>query len=290
MRQACIVLSFFLSPGLFGQSSMVFNLRFVPQVYYVGDRVEMSFELRGVVLEDLTVPAELPDTGWVDILGISLEEREGASFVVITLIPYNPGTRTLPPIDLGMYVLNDLKIFTTSLLDNSASREISEIHPPILIPGTNAVLAILGVLLVTLPIGGLFMFRATRDCVVKVVGSYRQNLPYRQFRWVLAKIKRGMICMPEKHFYTLFSHSLKSYLSRRVHEDLKSATTREVQQILLNQGLEGELIQELIEILWKVDQVKFAGEKALYGEREALVEKGELFVIEVEKRGASVGL
>jgi len=253
----------------------IHNLRFMPPEYYVGDTVEMSFILKTDQVHDFTVPEEFPDPGWLNILSMDIKSKGSETEVTIRLIPYYPGTRALPPVDLGGLIVDDLKIFTSTLLNLESSRELEGIQSPLLIPGTRAVGALIVSLLLALPILIVMLYRFIRHRTGEIVKTYKINLPYRQFQRLVRKIRRSMVNMPEKEFYMTFTGGLKKYLSTRFHHDLSSSTTSEIENLLGRSRIHDTLALSLVNLFHRVDRVKFAGDKMLYSDREQLLSEVE---------------
>jgi hypothetical protein len=270
-----LVLLTVLPSALPAQSYQIHNQSFLPAEYYVGDTVRMSFTLRTDRTYNISPPETFPDSGWVKILSMDVVTGARETEVVISLIPYYPGTRTLPPLELGDLVVDDLKLYTSSMLNTESSREIAGIRPPLLIPGTRTVGAILFSILFSLPVVLIFLFRIIRNRTGEIIRSYRVNLPYRQFQRLVRRIRRSMVSMPEKEFYKRFSKGLKSYLSSRLNEDLTSSTTTEIEVLMSRTRVQESLVLALAGLFHRIDRVKFAGEKLLYSDREQLLSEVE---------------
>lgn len=276
MRKYLLLFLFLAAAGsVWSQNYQIQNLQFLPPDYYVGDTVEMSFILRTDRAVNLRVPETLPDHGWVRFLSADVQ-MEGRDYKVsLRLIPYYPGTRTLPPLDLGDLSLTDLKIFTSSLLNTDTPRVLAEIQPPMLIPGTRAVGALIFSVIFSLPLVLLFLYRVLRDRTGEILRSYQLNLPYRQFQRLIRKIRRTMVSMPEKEFYTAFTGGLKKYLSTRFQRDLTASTTLEIATLLNDSPIHSTLSLSLSNLFHRIDRVKFAGDKLLYSDREQLLSEVE---------------
>ena len=274
LLNAMLVLSLF-PVSLWAQSYQIHNQSFLPAEYYVGDTVQMTFTLRTDKTYNISAPESLPDPGWVSILSMDVVPGTRETHVTIKLIPYYPGTRTLPPLELGDLTIDDLKLYTSSMLNTESSREIAGIRPPLLIPGTRTVGAILFTLLFSLPVVFIFLYRVIRNRTGEIIKSYRVNLPYRQFQRLVRRIRRSMVSMPEKDFYSRFSKGLKTYLSSRLNENLTSSTTTEIEVLLSRTRIQDSLIVALAGLFHRIDRVKFAGEKLLYSDREQLLEEVE---------------
>ena len=257
------------------QNYQIQNLRFSPPEYYVGDTVEMSFVLRTEESLDIQAPESLPDPVWLKFLDVEVNTRGRDSEVRIRLIPYYPGTRTLPVLNMGEVSLDDLKIFTSSLLNLESSRDLEGIRSPLLIPGTRAMGALIVSLLFSLPVVIILLFRFLRARTGEIVKTYKINLPYRQFQRLVRKIRRTMVNMPERDFYIQFTGGFKKYLSTRFHEDLSSSTTSEIEGMLEKSRVHDTLAMSLVNLFHRVDRVKFAGEKLMYSDREILLNEVE---------------
>jgi hypothetical protein len=253
----------------------VYNLRFMPPEYYVGDTVEMTFTLKTDQVHDFTVPEVFPDPGWLNILSIDIKSKGREADISIRLIPYYPGTRALPPLDLGALVIDDLKIFTSSLLNLESSRDLEGIQSPLFIPGTRAVGVLVVSLLLILPILLVMLYRFIRHRTGEIIKTYKINLPYRQFQRLVRSIRRSMMNMPEKEFYMIFTGGLKKYLSTRFHQDFGSSTTSEIESILGCSRIHDTLALSLVNLFHRIDRVKFAGDKLLYSDREHLLSEVE---------------
>ena len=276
MKKNSLLLLFVLLPlSIWGQNYQIHNQSFLPADYYVGDTVQMSFTLRTDKTYNITPPVILPDPGWVKILSVDVVAGARETQVSISLIPYYPGTRTLPALEMGDLTVDDLKLFTSSMLNTESSRDVAGIRPPLLIPGTRTVGAILFSILFSLPIFLIFLFRVIRNRTGDIIRSYRVNLPYRQFQRLVRRIRRSMVSMPEKEFYYRFSKGLKTYLSSRFHEDLTSSTTTEIEALMSRSRVQESVVLALAGLFHRIDRVKFAGEKLLYSDREQLLSEVE---------------
>ena len=271
----------FLSP-LTAQEYQLINVRYLPADYYVGDTVEMRFTLRMDQAGDLQVPEGLPDTGWVRVLSLGIEPGGADRDVVLRFIPYSPGTRTLPALDLGAVTVDDLKIFTSSVLAGDPRRELAGIRDNLLIPGTRPIGALIVSLFLSVPVLIIIMIRAVRRQTGELLKTYRLNLPYRKFLRLLKKIRLTMTDMNDRDFLKSFTRGLKNYLSTRFHQDLDSATTLEIESILMDSPVHETLGLSLLNIFHRLDGVKFAGEEMTEEEREGMLTEVEQISEELE--------
>ena len=135
MRKSLLLLTLLFS-GIFSLSAQEYqqlNVRFLPPDYYVGDTVELQFTLRSGGSPNLRVPDLLPDPGWVKLLSLNVEKQGEDHRLTIRFIPYYPGTRSLPSLDLGDLTLRDIKIYTSSVMAADSDRELAGIRENLLI-------------------------------------------------------------------------------------------------------------------------------------------------------------
>ncbi len=276
MKKVFFIFSFFLWIIASGTGEhQILNLTFLPAEYYVGDRVRMAFLVKHGSGDVLEVPDILPSSEWMRYLSVNMEETEKGTQVEIHLIPYYPGTRSLPPLTLGTVVLKELKIYTSSLLDGQADRDLAEIRGPLLIPGTRLMGIILIFLLFALPVVLVFLVRRLWSRAGNMLRSYRISLPYRRFQRIIRRIRGSMTTLPEKEFYSRFSSALKIYLSSRFQRDFFSATTSEIEVFMGEHQVWDSLVLSLVNLFHQVDRVKFAGDTMMFNDRKHLLEEAE---------------
>jgi len=114
-----------------------------------------------------------------------------------------------------------------------------------------------------------------KDRTGEILRTYQLNLPYRQFQRLIRRIRRTMVSMPEKEFYSSFTGGLKTYLSTRFHQDLTSSTTLEIENLLNSSRIHSTLALSLSNLFHRIDRVKFAGDKMMYSDREQLLSEVE---------------
>ncbi len=270
-----------------GQDYVIEQQLFVPRRFYVGDRVELRLRIESA--KRIVPPAELPKAAWISFHEISLHEREGEREVRIAFSSYYPGTQTLPPIDLGGFILSDLKIHTDSVLPKEGA-ELSGGRGQLLPPGTRLFFGILfagGALLLLIGlVAGPWSVRRVRGTLVR----YREYRPYRRFSRVLQDLAARNDQMDGRTFYIRLLDELRLYLSSRLGEDLRTATSGEIDLILKRGGPDGpeggdgrdgafrddRMRNYLPAVFRRGDAVKFGGAVSLPEQREAeLVHLGE---------------
>ncbi|MFP4179536.1 MAG: hypothetical protein ACLFSA_05720 [Spirochaetaceae bacterium] len=249
---------------------------FLPQVFYVGDRVE----LRVTVIPDggaqVRQPEELPVLSWIDFHEVSVV-REGPGWEArIEFTPYVPGTRTLPPIVMGDVVLDTIKIHTRAIL-NERDYEFFGIKNQESIPGTNLAIALLVVVLFFGPVFLLTFTGKVRRGLSSFLVAHRGKKPYKRLYRALKELRDTQDQMSSRKFYIVLDEEFRRYLSDRTGSDFRSITSSEF-AILFSRTLtetEGEEeskdrnTKAIDDLMRRCDLVKFGGENSEKRRREA---------------------
>ena len=271
----------FLFPAA-AQEYQQLNAKFLPPDYYVGDTVDLQFTLRTSKNYDLQIPESLPDPGWVEILSLKMEKTGQDTLITIRFIPFYPGTRTLPPFNLGDLVLRDIKIYTSSVISADADRELAGLRPNLIIPGTRITGAVIFSVLLSLPILFILLFRVVRTRTGAFIRSYRLNLPYRKFLRLMKKVRQSLNDMSDKEFFNIYAGGMKDYLSTRFQQDFSTLTTKEMEVVFRRSSLTESVYLTMLNLFHRMDRVKFAGEDMGFKEREGMIAEAEEISGELE--------
>jgi hypothetical protein len=141
---------FVASPYLAGQT--VSQVVFLPQTYYIGDVVEARVIVRATESLDLVPPTPLPRSDWVDVRSVVVVQRADGYEVRVLFQPFFVGTRQLPPIDLGSMTLSGVSVVVQSLSVEEGELELQPVRDQLLLPGTQALIAVFLLLLVGVPV------------------------------------------------------------------------------------------------------------------------------------------
>jgi hypothetical protein len=190
--------------------SVLQDVQFLPNEFYVGDLVEM----RGILPSagNLRLPEEFPQTDWLQFEDVEIISNPNGSYQVrIRFISFAPGNRTLPTIELGAVSLSGLKIYTQSLVTDDTTTTAAPLGQ-LLLPGTYSLL--LGVLaaLIIVPIILYLMIRKIVSQLMQFFIRYRLQRPLKK---ILAEIKtlRNM-GYPPRILYTRMVDNLKNIFNR----------------------------------------------------------------------------
>lgn len=260
-------------------AATVEELTFEPPRFYVGDRVTARVVVRSS--RHLTAPAAVAPDEWVVVHGVDTVPRsDGRWEVRVGFSSYRPGVLALPPIDVGAFRLENIRVQAASLL--SGDRDVAPVlrppRPQLVLPGTGGVLLAVAAAVLTVPhllvSGGLLLAgRARRRRRQRARGLPRARLE-RAVRRLQASSPRSMAADAETiSFYAQLAHLARDYLAARMRMPAHACTTRELRSALPGHGLPGTLGTGLTAILDTADRVKFAGRHSSAAEMQALSEQ-----------------
>ena len=264
------------------------ELTFEPPRFYVGDRVTARVVVRSS--RHLTAPAAVAPDEWVVVHGVDTVPRsDGRWEVRVGFSSYRPGVLTLPPIDVGAFRLENIRVQAASLLagDRAAPPVLRPPRPQLLLPGTGGFLLSAAAAVLTVPYllasGGLLLAgRARRWRQERARGLPRARLE-RAVRRLQASSPRSIAADDETViFYAQLAHLTRDYLAARMRIPAHACTTSELQTALPGHGLHDTVGAELTAILDTADRVKFAGRHSSAAEMQALSEQLVALVREID--------
>ncbi|MFP4566014.1 MAG: hypothetical protein ACLFNX_05885 [Spirochaetaceae bacterium] len=234
---------------------------FLPQVFYVGDRVEMRVAFRPAAGTAPRLPEETPSISWGTLHRMRLAAVSGGWELRVSFTPFRPGTQTLPPMQLGDVYLRGIDVPVPSILDENRS-ELAPLRDQLLLPATEALFVAAVAVLVLVPAAWFVFFRWGRRRFRDLITRYREALPYRRINRSLRQLANDMDGMNDRDFYIQLLFDFRSYLSRRMHTEAFSATTEEL-AVELDRYIPTEEDREAVLEVFKFgDRVKFASQRA----------------------------
>jgi hypothetical protein len=257
---------------------------FLPQDFYVGDTVE----LRVIFVPEggmrVSRPADMPMLSWIDFHEVSVLQEEGQWQARIRFSSYAPGTRSLPPIELGDVVLDSIKIHTRSIL-NEESHEFYGIKDQLLVPGTRIAIALIVAVLFFGPVLVLNFAGKLHRGFSSFVAAQRGRRPSRRLNRALKELRETQDQMSSRRFYIVLDEELRRYLSERTGSDFRSITSSEFaahfREVLPES--DEERVHELGGLMQRSDMVKFGGENSDKRRRDADMDTVADLVQEVER-------
>ena len=284
-------------PGLavFAQDAPVASYTIVnsvrlPAESFVGDPVELRYTLRTAA--ELVAPATLPELSWGEISSIRVVSRADEYDVRLLVVPYEPGTLTLPRIDLGAIQLEGLSLAVTSVLDEES--EFRSIYGPQRLPGTRLSL-LLAVLAVVVPLAlVLYLLGPGRSVVNALIERRRARVPYRNLLRTVDRLEASIAHDTAAEFYTGLVSSMQDFMTSRLGFECRAATSTEMRMYLpalaTQCGAEAQAAAPLAEILQTADEAKFAHSQIRRKTRSRHLSECRETVVELEaarRRGRS---
>jgi hypothetical protein len=257
---------------------------FLPQTFFVGDVVEARVVVRSTDNLDLVVPAELPDTDWVDFRSIAVVQRADGYEVRMSFQPFFVGTRQLPPVDLGSMVVDGVSVVVSSMREEG-DLELAPVRDQLLLPGTQILLAAIVVALVGIPASVMFTGGWLRRGFRRLRDRYRENRPFRTVQKRLKALENDMHELDGRQYYIRLLDILRSYLGTRFSAEIRSATTGELPLVLARAGVRDEEAARLVALYRFGDLVKFASQRVTVEDRERHLEEARNLALGLQRRG-----
>lgn len=252
-----IVLLSSLSINIFADTGLrIEDTIFIPKEYYVGDEVELRIKLN---IEDgfnLQLPSDFPESSWITIKAIEIEDAENITELRIIFTSFIPGTRSFPPLFLGDVVLNSIKIHTSSLIDSSGGNFIG-IAGQLLLPGTKLGLSLIVGALFIGPLLFIIVLGPFKKKMLLAVRNGIGRSPFKKLNRVLKELavqKTGISC---RRFYIRLSSVVREYLSKRSDTDFSTLTTSDMEIALIRVLGHREFSNMLFEMMQLSDNIKF---------------------------------
>ena len=271
------------APQLAAQESYtVRDAIFLPQVFYVGDRVELRLRLRleaGLEVRRELAPPEVP---WGRIHSISAAQQGQDAEVRVEFTAFRQGTLALPPLELGDVTVRGFDIYVETILEDE--RELAPLREQTVLPSTNFLIAAVLGGLVLVPMVWLLFVRVGRSRIRRLVERYRANQPARRLRKSLRQLAAEVESMPGREFYIRLLSDLRSYISRKLNVDCMSATTEELRGYLVQLIDRAEDREALLELFHQGDRVKFARGSSTVKKRRRHLETVSAVLESLEER------
>ncbi len=267
----CAVVFLFggLIPAAAVEGAQVEKQIFLPPDFYVGDNVEMRITLYPEPGLRVLPPEEVPVANWIDIHDVRLNQDGPKWEVQIDFTTYAPGTRTLPSIELGDVVLDDIKLHTKSIL-KERNTDFFGIKGQIYLPGTRLAIGLAIIVLFFGPVFVLSFAGSLTRAVKRFVSVRSGRRPHKRFMRTLKDLREKHMQMSSRRFYIVLSEELRRYLSARTKEEFMTVTSSELREKLGSTFPPDNAaqVEALVHMMQKSDEIKFGGLNASKKQRE----------------------
>ena len=230
----------------------------LPPVYYVGDLVEVRVRIRppeGIIPAE---PTELPDSEWIDFHSVRVVPISGDYDLRVGFTSFHPGTATLPSLQFGELVLENVKIHTTSIV-REGNAELTPLRDQLLLPGTRVFAGLAVGLLLVIPLALILLVIWLRGFVISILDRQRERRPLRKLTQKIAELRSRDGRVDNREVYAILLHEFKRFLAARAQLDLESATSREMADVLevAYPGIHES--HDLAGLVLRFDNIKFGG-------------------------------
>ncbi len=262
------------------QSYTVRDAVFLPQVFYVGDRVELRLRLRlgpGITLQQNSTP---PRVEWGTVHGVTAVQQGQDAEVRVEFTAFRQGTLALPPLDLGQITIQGLDVFVASILSDKP--ELSPLRDQAILPSTDLLIAGTVAALVLAPLVWLFFARFGKKRVQRLVERYRANQPARRLNRSLRQLDSEVQALKGREFYIALLEDLRAYVSQKLGVDCMSATTHELRGYLDQLIEDSRDREELVALFHYGDLVKFAQRRSPVKKRRKHIQDVQEVIAKIE--------
>lgn len=299
------------------------NIQFVmPKMIYTGDTVEIRYIFHSDALlfsgdfsEKISASMALrtdhdffkANEQKFAVKSASLEKINSEYTLTLSLIPWKTGFLQIPPFNLssivefsmqdrgGMsvrrsvpFVVSLSPIEVKSLVAKNGNKSFMAESGPLVLPGTTALLALLGILSVIF--FSVFLFTILH---LPKVAKFIVDLSYiyslkrtsrKAIKRLLALQKDSPKISSDKDFAEKLQHIIREFLSKRFSYNFSTVTTSRIYGIFSElcggslSGHQSQTIESLIEIFSRLDYLRFC-EKAAFLEKFGSDEKHERIVL-----------
>lgn len=255
---------------------------FIPPEYYMGDPVELRLQIELDDYELLSTPTNIIPFEWVDIKDVQVVQDDLDGEIIVKFTSFSPGTRALPELDFGPFVLSDFKIYTKSLVEEGEN-DLKGLRPQVMIPGSRLYFFLLTLGVFVLPYLLYFLVKLFIKYLILLARKYHSSRPYRSLSRTLKRLDSNIEKISVRDFFITLSDALRVYLTARTGFDCKSATTSEI-STLHGFGLEQRIWDRLVAVLKRGDMVKFGGEQLSLKQMKDNLDFVVTLCFEIEKR------
>ena len=246
--------------------SNVEKIEFNPDLFFVGDRVELRITVK---TEKILSKPILEEFGpWLRVFSTNTTQISDLIWEVrIIFSNYQPGIITFPAINLGPVKIENIQAQAASVLPNDyADSEImSPLRKQLRLP--KSLIVYLSLLLSTLIVPFIVV-----KLIIKVLRFLKlwheeraRNLPGKLLLTELSRIHGKYRTKTSTEddmlkFYVQLSSAIREYLSKKLDIYGHASTTYELSLEVSRLGLSSEYVRSITRILEAADQVKFAAD------------------------------
>jgi hypothetical protein len=232
----------------------------LPAESFVGDQVELRYTVRTQATP--TIGEELPTPAWGDLNAVRAIPVSAGFDLRLTVTPYETGTLTVPPLDLGEIRIEGLSFVVLSILGPGDSA-LRGLEGPQLLPGTGSSAVTMSLVLAILITLFLYGIGPGRSHLRLIMRWYRARVPYKELLSCVHMLEQDIKRYSMRDFYITLMAALQTFLDSRLERNCLAATSTELVEMLpeleATCGAVAGTAMSLEEVIRAADSVKFAG-------------------------------
>jgi len=240
------------------QDSSIDGVSYLPKNFFVGDIVEMRVELPAYSVTDIVIPEILPQADWFLYRQVEVQPYGDGIILRVLFSSYQPGIRLIPPLDLGGFVLSDIRVDTASVLDKE-NNPLTGTAEPLFLPKTGLYFGVIVACLLGIPMVIIVLFKGIRGRIKTAIINARRRQPHTRLMKIFRELDRRILNRDGNLFYTILTEEFKKYLSQRSGEDFSTLTGRETGKTLKRFYSDEEFLPSLDKLFSFAEEVKFGG-------------------------------
>jgi hypothetical protein len=273
----------------------------LPPRFYVGDPVELRLRLEvpaGVEVAQPS-PGSLPPPGKppsaegaeapraevsrVEVTDRRPPGRAGQVQVSVFFTSFAPGEGTLPAFECGGLRIPVQEFTTTTVRDREPEPAFRPLRGQLLLPYTRLRLMLAAVVTVGTPVGLAFLGLWGARAVRTLAELRRRRRPARRARAALGRLEQHLESAEAKELFVDLSRILKRYVAERLEVAAVSATTAEIEGLLVPAGVPEPVVLEIRDVLRTADRAKFSGMSARRSTAQSSLRRIDRIVSAVEQ-------
>ncbi|NOY08804.1 MAG: hypothetical protein GXP33_08170 [Spirochaetes bacterium] len=283
-----VIFSLLVLPAIYADtgsdsSFLILNSNFLPPKSYVGDVVELRMVIKTLNGKKPAAPARYKSSDSLQIKNIRVVGHSANQFTLhIYFVSYQTGTQLLPVIESGDIRLDNIQIYTSSLLNELTNARFRGVKGQVILPGTNIKIAAVILLILLLPFVIIFLIIKVKSWIKILKRERKRKRPYRVIILGLKKLNERLDQIKVKEFFIEASADIKKYMEERLGMPFLSLTTEEIKKQLIKEMDDTSLVSELVDILHRSDLVKFGGKRMKRSDMEIYLKRITVLIKGIE--------
>ncbi|MDD9988191.1 MAG: hypothetical protein OXQ31_18080 [Spirochaetaceae bacterium] len=261
------------------------QVQFIPPRFTVGDQVELQVVLVGLIdhghgtPRPAAGPAAALEPIMVDAVTVA-PLAGGRHLLSVSFRSFQPGTVSLPAIDLGGAVVELPAVTTTATLPAGVG-ELEPSRAPMALPGTVAGLVAAGALLLICPAAAAIGARRVARVASRLLAAGRRRGPRLRFERDLRALKgRGT---SGAAYSAEVARLTRRFLTGRLQVAARSKTAPELTALLADAGLTPQAAAAVTGAIAATERFTFGGAPLRYTDAAALADQARAAVSAAER-------